>query len=107
MPPATTAPPLPDVPLDILDFAGEQDAVQNLRPVLTITRTAFPSAPIRLRLEDDPEVPDDRRIVVEVDVTGWPADELWQARSRWSDLFARLGPQGTVGVFRLRMAQPA
>jgi hypothetical protein len=99
-----TAVPLPDVPLDVLEFAGEREATWRLRPVLNVTRTAFPNAPISLRIADDPEIPNDRRIVVEVDVTGWSTDQMWQARSRWSDLFAEVASPVDTGVFRLRLA---
>src|SRR5207245_3065665 len=35
---ATTAPPLPDVPSDVLDFARKQTADEHIRPVLTMAR---------------------------------------------------------------------
>jgi hypothetical protein len=101
----TTEVALPDVPLDVIEFAGEHDAVWNLRPLVTITRTAFPARPIHLRLEADPEIADDRRIVIEVDITGWDAEQTARARDQWAELFLKVTMPSQVGVFRLRMVQ--
>jgi hypothetical protein len=78
---------LPAVPLDVLEFARERDITSGLRPLLAITRTVFPTAAIELRVEDDPEVPDDKHTVVEVDVTGWTVDERFAAHNQWTQLF--------------------
>ena len=63
-----------------LRFAEDQDITEGLAPLVRITRTIFPGASIALHLDDDPEVPDDKHIVIEVDVTGWTVDEMFAAQ---------------------------
>lgn len=100
----TTEAVLPDVPLDALDFAGEQDAVWNLRPVLATTKAAFRSAPIQLYLEADPEIANEHRIIIDIDVTGWALEEIAAAEDRWDEMLFSAGvPSGIVGVFCLRL----
>ena len=96
---------LPNVPLDVLEFAGDRDIKSGLRPLLAITRTVFPSAPIELRLEDDPEIPDDKHIVVEVDVPGWTVDEMFAAHNQWTQLFFKTCSASNLYLFRLRLRQ--
>jgi hypothetical protein len=107
MQPTTETLPLPAVPLDVLEFADEQDVTWNLRPVATITQTSFPSRPITLRLEEDPEAADDRHIVIEVDVTGWTVDEMLAARNQWTQMLFRVCAPEKLFVFRIRMVQTA
>ena len=76
---ATAAPPLPAVPLDVLDFAVQQKAAQHIRSVVEIARAVFPSSDIRLYLEADTEIAGERRIIVDVSVTGWSAEDRLQA----------------------------
>src|SRR5215472_15316073 len=97
---------LPDVPLDVREFASDQAITSNLRFLLAITRTVFPSAPTAVRLEDDPEVPNDKHIVVEVDVTGWTVEEMFTARNRWTSLVFQACPGSELYLFRLRLRQP-
>jgi hypothetical protein len=96
---------LPAVPDDVLEFARDQDITSGLHPLLAITRTVFPTAPIALRLEDDPEVPNDKHIVVEVDVSGWTVDEMFAAHNQWTQLFLKACSASDLYLFRLRLRQ--
>jgi hypothetical protein len=97
---------LPDVPIDVLDFALEHDQlVYDLRPVLTVTRTCFPTAPMALRLEHDPEVEGRTCITVAVDCNGRTADHMWEARRRWTPLLLRVCLTDEAALFRLSMGQ--
>jgi hypothetical protein len=101
---ATAAPPLPAVPLDVLDFAVQQKAAQHIRSVVEIARAVFPSSDIRLYLEADPEIAGEGRIIVDVGVTGWSAEDRLAAYNRYIDTLLRTCPPGEVGgVFCLRM----
>jgi len=81
MSPTTASPSLPAEPLDVLEFATEQALVPYLRPLLFMTRCIFPDEPIRLRLEEDPEIANLRTIVIEVDVTDWTVEDRLLLRS--------------------------
>jgi hypothetical protein len=96
---------LPDVPLEVREFASDQAVTCDLRPLLAITRTVFPTAPTELRLEDDPEIPSDMHIVVEVDLTGWTVDEMFTARNRWTSLVCKACSASDLYLFRLRLRQ--
>ena len=82
---ATRIVALPDIPLDVVDFAEKQRATRHIRPVLLTAHEAFRGAPLRLYLEADPEIANDYRIIVEVDVTGWDADQMLEAYNAWAD----------------------
>jgi hypothetical protein len=58
---------------------------------------------LTVRVEDDPEIPDERYVVIEVDVTGWEEDPLFAAQQGWTtELFAHC-PAPHVHFFRLGM----
>src|SRR5947209_18817991 len=99
---ATEAVTLPDVPIDVVEFAEKQRATRHIRPVLMAAHEAFRGAPLRLFLEADPEIADDYRIVVGVDVTGWTADQLAESYDRWAEGVLQSCPANeVVGVFRI------
>jgi hypothetical protein len=104
---STTQLDLPAMPLDVLELAGRENVAQELRTVVVMTRNVFRSPVITLRLEDDPEMADDRHIVIEVDVTGWTVDEMFAARNRWNQLFLKGCSPSKLCIFRLRLRQTA
>jgi hypothetical protein len=56
-------------PADVLAFAAQHQVQATLDPLLEATRQVFPTArSVRLFLELDPEIRDDRHIVFEVQV---------------------------------------
>lgn len=98
---------LPDVPLDVVEFASDQHVLAHLRPLLINTRTVFPTAPLSLRLEDDPDFADYRTIRIEVDVTGMGVDEIVAGHNRWGQLLFQSCPAHDVWLFRLGLVQTA
>ena len=101
---ATTAPPLPDVPADVLDFARKQKADGYVGPVLTLARSVFPEAPLRIYLEADPDLEDEWRIILDVALAGWSVEQGVDAYDRFTDAFLHSFPLSIVGgVFCLRM----
>jgi hypothetical protein len=92
----------PTVPPDVLAFAAEQEVGAYLPSVLAMTQRLFPDARRwALLVEDDPEIANDRHIVIEVDVTGLDAEGYAEADFRWGrELFA-ICPAPLVCVFRL------
>ena|SRR5262245_56983984 len=90
-------------PPDVLRFAAEQGVSAYLDPLLDATRRTFPGTPIETVIEDDPELPDDRRILFRVDVTGWSADALFSAENSWIEELFRHCPSLHVWLFHLGM----
>lgn len=100
MTPATQASSL-DVPSEVYAFAIAQGAGAYLPAVLEMTHRVFPgSRRLAVSLEDDPEIPNDRHIVLEVDA---PLDvpEALEAHWRWNDGLFACCPAPLLCLFRL------
>ena len=52
---AATTRPLPAIPPEVTAFAAEQGVNAYLLPVVELARRIFPTAPLTVLLEDDPE----------------------------------------------------
>jgi len=82
-------------------FAAEQGVASILPCVLEMTRRVFPIATLRVVLDEDPEIADDRHIVIAVKDKDASVSEGLEARYRWHrELFACC-PAPLVCVFRL------
>jgi hypothetical protein len=101
---STTTPlPPPAVPPEVEAFASEQGVTAYLPAVLAMTRRIFPSAPMKVLVEDDPEIANDRHIVVEVELANMPAEQMAEAQWAWCGEIFRHCPPTHVHVFRLGM----
>lgn len=102
MTPATQT--LPDlVPQDVLDFAVKEGVTDYLPAVLEMTRRVFSTITPRLQVEDDPEIANDRHIVILVEVKEKDINvpKAMELTARWNEgLFANC-PAPLVYVFRL------
>jgi hypothetical protein len=99
--------PLPEVPAEVRAFAEQEGVTAYLPAVLEMTRRIFPAAPLRMFVEDDPEIPDDRHLVLKVELSGLDAQQLFEAQRRWTGDIFRHCPATHVPVFRIRMVPPA
>lgn len=90
------------VPSEVLAFAAEQGVSACLPAVLEITQRIFPDAHLSVRIEDDPEIPHDRHIVFDLDVS-LDASGALAAQRAWNDALFRCCPAPLVCVFRLSM----
>ena len=89
------------VPPDVMKFAVEQGVAAYLPPVLQMTEQIFPYVPLSVLLEDDPEIANDRHIVVALRVDNLDVSAALDARYTWHrELFACC-PTMLVSVFRL------
>jgi hypothetical protein len=93
--------PLPPVSGEVSAFADKQGVAPYLPAVLEMTRRIFPTAPITVLLEDDPEIANDWHIVFEVETTGITAEQLIAARRQWIREIFQHCPSTHVCVFRL------
>ncbi|HMC66189.1 MAG TPA: hypothetical protein VKI65_14730 [Gemmataceae bacterium] len=91
------------VPPEVLILAEEQGVAEYLPTMLETTQRLFPKARrVAVRVDEDPEIADDRHIVFEVDVPlGVP--EALAAQRRWNDALFACCPAPLVCVFRLSM----
>src|SRR5438105_2702752 len=88
-------------PQDVLAFAAEQGVGTYLPGVVEMSRRVFPRAALSVMIEDDPEIANDRHIVVTVTAPDPTAAEALEARWEWHrELFACC-PSTLVYHFRL------
>lgn len=100
---ATQTPSLIALPPAVFAVAAEQGATAYLRPVLDLTHSVFPDRPVAVFVDEDPEIANDRHIILNVDVTGLDAEQMFACQQRWlRELFDHC-PATHVCVFRLAM----
>jgi hypothetical protein len=100
-----TALPSSAVSPEVWAFAEQQGVAAYLPAVLAMTQRIFPTWPLKVFLEDDPEIADDRHIVLEVqtpeDAT---AEALVALDEQWVEEIFACCPSTHVCIFRLGMA---
>jgi hypothetical protein len=101
--PSRTAPTTPPpCPADVADFAAAHQVDASLQPLLEGVRRIFPTAQhIRVWLELDPELRDERHIIYDVTVTGLTPAESVEAHNEWSRELRRHCPGTLTHLFRL------
>src|SRR5712692_6977827 len=91
------------VPPEVLAFAAEQGVAAYLPAMFETTERLFPNARrLAIRLDEDPEIANDRHIVFEVGVRLGVLEAL-AAQRRWNDALFTCCPAPLVCVFRLSM----
>jgi hypothetical protein len=93
----------PTVPPEVLQFAAENGVSEYLYPVMELASSIFPSRPLTVLLEGDPEIADDWHIVFEMGVADRSVDELVAGQRRWIEGLFQRCPSRHVCVFRLGM----
>jgi hypothetical protein len=86
---------------EVIAFAAEQGISSVLPAVLEMTQRVFPGTPLRVAIEEDPEIANDRHLVVQVKVPHLEVVQALEARYQWHrELFACC-PAPLVCTFRL------
>ncbi len=105
---STTTLPLPEVSPEVRAFAEEQGVAAYLPAILAMTRRIFPAAPMRVFLEDDPEIENDWHIIVEVQVPKDATPEFFvETDEQWCSEIFQHCPARYVCIFRLGVALSA
>jgi hypothetical protein len=95
----TLAPP--GLAPELLAFATEQGVMPYLRPVLEMTSHVFQGRPMTVYVDEDPEIANDRHIVIDVEVTGFDAEQMFACQQDWIHHIFQKCPATHVCVFRL------
>jgi hypothetical protein len=98
---------LPPVPPEVWTFAAERGVSDYVYPLLEMTHRAFQGRPLTVLLEEDPEICDDRHIVIEADVTGMTSEEMFTAQRRWSKKVSDHCPSIHTHLFRYGLVETA
>ncbi len=100
---------LPPISPEVHAFAREAGVEAYLLPVVEMTQRVFPDARrLAVLVEEDPEIANDRHIVLEVDVPDRSPDEFVASLLPWDEEMFRICPATLGHVFRLglRLVEP-
>jgi hypothetical protein len=86
---------------EVSAFAAEEGVSKELPLVVEMTQRVYPGVPLNVIVEDDPEIANDRHIVIEADPINLTVDKALQARNRWVDGLFACCPAPKVCVFRI------
>lgn len=87
---------------DVVAFAVASGVEDCLQPLLESTHRIFPTARfVKVYIDDDPELRDERHILFDVQVGGLSREESRAARKQWIGELLRLCPPERACVFRL------
>jgi hypothetical protein len=89
------------VPQEVLDFAEEQGVRAELPAVIELTRRIFPGGTLGVSIDVDPEIADDRHIVIETKAVPMSVAEALEAEWRWHQGLFACCPAPLVCTFRL------
>lgn len=88
-------------PADVVAFATAQQVQHCLQPLWEVIHRIFPTARwVKVRIDDDPEIRDDRHILFHVQVAGLSLDEVRAARKLWHEELFRICSERAC-VFRI------
>jgi hypothetical protein len=89
---------------EVLTYAVANRVEDYLQPLLETTHRIFPAARwVKVQIEDDPEIRDDRHILFEVKVPDVGLENARRARKAWIEELFRVCPAPLVCVFRLSL----
>jgi hypothetical protein len=91
-------------PPDVKELAAEWGVTAYLEPVYEMTRRIYGNAPVTVLVDEDPEIANDRRILMEANVTAWDVPRMVDAQNQWCDEIYNCCPSTHVGFFRLGLA---
>jgi hypothetical protein len=88
---------------EVAAFAAEQGVTTYLPAVIEMTRRIFPNSPLHVWVSEDPEIANDRHLVLEVNVSGLVVEQLVAGQQSWTAEIFQHCPSTHVCVFRLEM----
>ena len=95
--------PTMTVPAEVEAFAAEKGATEYLPGVVALTQHIFPTHPLNVEVEDDPELSYNRTIVFTIAVRGWDSERYLATRWQWVDGLFECCPAPLVHVFGLNL----
>jgi hypothetical protein len=99
--------PAAEVPVEVLALATEQGVSDYLMAILQMTRRTFPESPLTVSVDSDPEIANDRHILVGVNAHGTEVDEALTILDEWHDGLFECCPASLVSTFRLALSLSA
>jgi hypothetical protein len=81
-----------EIPKDVRDFASKQGVEKHLPAVVELTRRVYPGWEPTLKLEHDPEIPEQTWIVVGIRTTEMEFPQLREAHRAWRAGLQEISP---------------
>jgi hypothetical protein len=92
---------VPDLSPEVVAFAAEKGVTDYLACLVRLARRIYPDRPLKIVVEDDPEIADVRTIVFQVDVGGMDPDACFATTREWNDGLFECCPATHVHAFDL------
>src|SRR5271170_3807181 len=92
------------IPQEVIDFAAQEGVSSYLPAVLEMTTRVFPGGLREVIVEDDPEIANDRHILVVVKATNLDVPHGLESRWRWHGGSFDCCPAPLVCAFRLDLS---
>lgn len=99
----TTFPEVMELSAEVAQVAKDFGVVEELHRVLAMTQRLFPDCPMRVEIDDDPEIANDRHLAIVVQDRIADVEEALAARWRWNAELFGCCPAPLAHVFRLGM----
>lgn len=99
----TTAPLLGEISAEIEQIAAQLGVSGELPRVLAMTQALFPNCPLHVEVEDDPEIANDRHLVIVVRDRIADVRHALAARWTWNAELFGCCPAPLAPTFRLGM----
>lgn len=99
----TTFPETIELSAEVMQVAKDFGVVEELHRILVMTQRLFPDYPIRVEIDDDPEIANDRHLAIVVQDRIADVAEALAARRRWNVEVFRCCAAPLAHVFRLGM----
>ena len=91
---------------DVVSFAAASHVEECLQPLLQSTHRIFPTARfVKVQIDDDPEIGDDRHILFHVKVSALSLEQSRMVRNLWIEELFRICSPLRSWIFRLRLDQ--
>jgi hypothetical protein len=90
-------------PVDVLALAGEKGIMAYLDPVAGMTQQIFPGRSVRVSLQADHEIAEERYVTVWVNVTGLSIDLVAEAEEHWYRNLRQICSRAYESLFYLGM----
>ena len=99
----TTLPEVIELSAEVAQVAKHFGVCEEFQRVLAMTQRLFPDCPLRVEIDDDPEIANDRHLAIVVQDRIADVEEALAARWRWNAELFGCCPAPLAHVFRLGM----
>ena len=86
---------------EVASAAEQLGVTLELPQVIAMTQAVFPGDAVRVVIDDDPEIADDRHLAIVVRASTESVDQLVATQWKWHEQLFRCCPAPLTSIFRL------